>query len=140
MPAPVDPRLDTFKTVSINSKNNSQVDDMPASLSRSFDARHNSSANPIVRHAARGQSPTNALGGTAGRSSLGAIGVRDVIGGDYSPPRFKASPTRANGGVGVTYSNVVLAGGLNPRDHPSNSFVSNKNMTTLQAMQAGERS
>ena len=74
------------------------------------------------------------------RVSLGSIGVGGVIGGDYSPPRLKASPNKANGGVGVTYSNVVLSGGLNPREHPNNSFVSNKNMTTLQAMQAGERS
>ena len=46
---PSDSRLDAFKTVSINSKNGQAAEDLPASLSRSFDARHNSSANPIVR-------------------------------------------------------------------------------------------
>ena len=43
---------------------------------------------------------------------------------------MKALKNMANGGIGVTYSNVILAGGLNPRDHPKANFVSNSNMTT----------
>lgn len=31
------------------------------------------------------------------------------------PYRVKADHNTANGGIGVTYSNVVLAGGINPR-------------------------
>ena len=36
-----------------------------------------------------------------------------------SPNRLKAEPTTANGGIGVSYSNVVLAGGLNSQDAKS---------------------
>ena len=65
--------------------------------------------------------------GGASQASLGSgsVGIAGVLGGDNSPPRLKASTNNANGGVGVTYSNVVLAGGLNPRDHSTNNFVSN---------------
>ena len=52
---------------------------------------------------------------------------------------MKAQKNMANGGVGVTYSNVILAGGLNPSEVPRDHFSSNTNMTTAQAMQAGER-
>ena len=52
----------------------------------------------------------------------------------------------ANGGIGVSYSNVVLGGGLNPREQSPVSaknqrpnFVNQSNMTTAQAMQAAER-
>lgn len=45
-------------------------------------------------------------------------------------PHLKAQANMANGGIGVSYSNVVLAGGLNPRDHPRPNFNSNVNMTT----------
>jgi len=31
-------------------------------------------------------------------------------------PGLKAEPNLANGGIGVSYSNVVLGGGLNPND------------------------
>ena len=57
---------------------------------------------------------TMGIGG-ASQASLGSVGVGGVLGGDHSPPRLKASPNKANGGIGITYSNVVLAGGLNPR-------------------------
>jgi len=33
---------------------------------------------------------------------------------DQSPNRLKAESNTANGGIGVSYSNVVLAGGKNP--------------------------
>lgn len=35
---------------------------------------------------------------------------------DSSPHRLKAQINAANGGIGVSYSNVVLAGGYDPRD------------------------
>ena len=35
---------------------------------------------------------------------------------ENSPNRLKAQTNAANGGIGVSYSNVVLAGGLNPTD------------------------
>ena len=60
-----------------------------------------------------------------GGESQASLGMANILGGDNSPPRLKASPNNANGGVGITYSNVVLAGGLNPRDHPTTNFVSN---------------
>jgi len=33
---------------------------------------------------------------------------------EQSPNRLKAESNTANGGIGVSYSNVVLAGGKNP--------------------------
>ena len=63
-----------------------------------------------------------------GGGSQASLGMAGVLGSD-SPPRLKASPNNANGGVGITYSNVVLAG----------PGASGQNMTTLQAMQGGER-
>ena len=45
----------------------------------------------------------------------------------YKQPGLKAEPNLANGGIGVSYSNVVLGGGLNPSDpatlaHPKSSY------------------
>ena len=82
-------------------------------------------ANPVggVDHIASGEVPFNPLDGSY-----------------HSPPRLKADSNNANGGVGVTYSSVVLAGGLDPRTHPKVNFNSNSNMTTAQAMNNGERS
>ena len=35
---------------------------------------------------------------------------------EATPNRLKAQTNAANGGIGVSYSNVVLAGGLNPTE------------------------
>lgn len=88
---------------------------------------------------ARGKQPhANPVGGI---DHLASEAVPTALDGDYqSPPRLKASSNNANGGVGVSYSNVVLAGGFDPRTHPSANFNSNSNMTTAQAMNNGERS
>ena len=34
---------------------------------------------------------------------------------DNTPMRLKAQTNNANGGIGISYSNVVLAGGIDPR-------------------------
>jgi len=49
------------------------------------------------------------------RSSFGEVLISS---GDQAPQqRYQlASTNNANGGIGVSYSNVVLAGGLNPRE------------------------
>jgi len=41
---------------------------------------------------------------------------------------MKADPNMANGGIGVSYSNVVLAGGVDPNDNIRN-FGSNYKTT-----------
>ena len=38
---------------------------------------------------------------------------------EQSPNRLKAESNTANGGIGVSYSNVVLAGGMNPQQYGS---------------------
>ena len=68
------------------------------------------------------QSPdgrTGAAGSRASqvRSNLIAPGVM----AENSPARLKAETNTANGGIGVSYSNVVLAGGLNPNGSPQAS-------------------
>ena len=49
-------------------------------------------------------------------------------GGDSmnSPNRLKADINTANGGIGISYSNVVLAGGVNPREGGDNLASSSK--------------
>ena len=49
-------------------------------------------------------------------------------GGDVmtSPNRLKADINTANGGIGISYSNVVLAGGVNPREGGDNFASSYK--------------
>lgn len=37
---------------------------------------------------------------------------------EMTPNKLKAQTNAANGGIGVSYSNVVLAGGLNPTEGP----------------------
>ena len=61
-----------------------------------------------------------------GRASAGARSSQGVNypGGtvtlDATPMRLKAEANTANGGIGVSYSNVVLAGGMNPREGSNN--------------------
>ena len=43
-----------------------------------------------------------------------------------SPLRLKAEINTANGGIGVSYSNVVLAGGVDPRERGENFASSYK--------------
>ena len=43
-----------------------------------------------------------------------------------SPNRLKADINTANGGIGISYSNVVLAGGVNPREGGDNLASSSK--------------
>ena len=52
------------------------------------------------------------------RSSLNAAGTSMLMNAslETSPQRLKAEKNAANGGIGVSYSNVVLAGGVNPRE------------------------
>ena len=67
----------------------------------------------------RVQNPTAeaaAIGRVESRNSTGSrhIGFSNSV--EVSPPRLKAQTNAANGGIGVSYSNVVLAGGIDPRD------------------------
>lgn len=43
---------------------------------------------------------------------------------ENSPNRLKAQTNAANGGIGVSYSNVVLAGGYDPHQ-PAQPYQSN---------------
>lgn len=52
--------------------------------------------------------------GRESRNSLQPAGAPFL--GEGSPHRLKAEVNTANGGVGVSYSNVVLAGGIDPRE------------------------
>ena len=48
--------------------------------------------------------------------------------------RLKAVTNAANGGIGVTYSNVVLAGGFDPRNSPppiSSSYKAANDLLSL---------
>lgn len=55
---------------------------------------------------------------------------------DQSPNRLKAESNTANGGIGVSYSNVVLAGGMNPQQQYGSPIASDYKTKFDQAQQA----
>ena len=46
------------------------------------------------------------------RSALANPVAHEILAGDAAPIKMKAETNAANGGIGVSYSNVVLAGGF----------------------------
>ena len=51
---------------------------------------------------------------------------------EASPNRLKAQVNNANGGIGVSYSNVVLAGGMDVRGSPGGPISTAKQMQVNQ--------
>ena len=58
-----------------------------------------------------GRSLAGANGGGA-RSALANPVAHEILSGESAPIKMKAETNAANGGIGVSYSNVVLAGGF----------------------------
>ena len=51
-------------------------------------------------------------------------GQESLVSLQGSPNRLKADINTANGGVGVSYSNVVLSGGIDPREGSGGTLAS----------------